>query len=216
MPNATIRRFVSESLVFAALIVTVWPAVAQAGPTARPTATPTSTPIPTPVPSTGSVVGWGNDYYGQVTPPNAVNGASGTATGIAAGWFHSCAIQAGTSEVVCWGQPPSSYDFGQATPPDAVNGVSGTATHHLGSRPYHSCAIQAGTGEVVCWGFYSHGQMTPPNAVNGVSGTATDIAAGQLVQLRDPGGHGQRRLLGAAPEFVRLRPGDAARRRQRR
>jgi hypothetical protein len=132
--------------------------------------------------SSGPVVGWGSNYYlskdylGQATPPDAVNGVSGTATAIAAGMMHSCAIQAGTGNVVCWG---SNYDhfffnyYGQATPPDAVNGVSGTATAIAAGR-VHSCAIQAGTGNVVCWG----GGPAPPNAVNGVSGIATAIAAG--------------------------------------
>jgi hypothetical protein len=75
------------------------------------------------VASTGAVVGWGDDYYSQATPPDTVNGL-GAATDIAAGRNQSCAIQAVTGEVVCWGD---DYD-GQATPPDAVNGVSGTAT----------------------------------------------------------------------------------------
>jgi hypothetical protein len=67
----------------------------------------------------GPVVGWSN-----AGPPDAVNGVSGTAVDVAAGGSSSCAIQAGSGNVVCWG-----YDgVGQATPPDAVNGVSGTAT----------------------------------------------------------------------------------------
>jgi hypothetical protein len=72
------------------------------------------------------------DASGQATPPAAVNGVSGTATDIAGGWQHSCAIQAGTDNVVCWG-----YDYsGQATPPDAVNGASGTATHIATGNAY--------------------------------------------------------------------------------
>jgi hypothetical protein len=122
--------------------------------------------------STGAVVGWGSDDNGQATPPDAVNGVSGTATAIAAGHEHSCAIQAASGNVVCWGDDWA----GQAMPPDAVNGVSGTATDITVSWQ-HSCAIQAGTGEVVCWGGDSYGQATPPDAVNGVSGTATGIAA---------------------------------------
>jgi hypothetical protein len=114
------------------------------------------------------------DRYGQVTPPDAVNGVSGTATDIAAGGWHSCAIQAGTGGVVCWGDDMD----GQATPPGAVNGVSGTATD-IAAASSHSCAIQAGTGDVVCWGSNAYGRATPPDAVNGVSGTATDIAAGR-------------------------------------
>ncbi len=56
MPNATIRRSVLGSLAVVALAVTVWAAVAKAGPTptptveptASPTRTTTSTSIPTP------------------------------------------------------------------------------------------------------------------------------------------------------------------------
>jgi hypothetical protein len=107
-----------------------------------------------------------------MAPPDAVNGVSGTATDIAAGAAHSCAIQAGTGNLVCWGWDAG----GQATPPDTVNGVSGTAADiALGYN--HSCAIQAGTGNVVCWGRNIYGQLIPPDAVNGVSGTATHIAA---------------------------------------
>ena len=91
---------------------------------------------------------------------------------------HSCAIQAGTGNVVCWGD----NGWGEAAPPDTVNGVSGTATDiAAGGSVFevgHSCAIQAATGNVVCWGGNDDGQTTPPDAVNGVSGTATDIAAG--------------------------------------
>jgi hypothetical protein len=96
------------------------PTATPTGPTPTPTATPTAAPPRPP----GSVVGWGDDYYGQAIPPDDVNGVLGTATHIAAGRRHSCAIQAGTGNVVCWG-----YDGkGRATPPDDVNGVSGTAT----------------------------------------------------------------------------------------
>jgi len=131
---------------------------------------------------TGNVVCWGSNHTydngtfpdsGQATPPDAVNGVSGTATDIAAGGRHSCAIQASTGKVVCWGWDSS----GQATPPDPVNGVLGGATD-ITARSQHSCAIQASTGNVVCWGSDQYGQATPPDAVNGVSGTATAVVAG--------------------------------------
>jgi hypothetical protein len=86
----------------------------------------------------GPVVGWGEggDYNGLTTIPDAINGVSGTAAGIAVGDDYSCAIQAGTGEVICWG-----YDAdGQATPPDAVNGVSGAATG-IAAGTVHTLAI---------------------------------------------------------------------------
>ncbi len=165
VPNASIRRSVVGFLVIVAFVVTVWSAVAKAGP------------IPTPAPI-GSVVGWGSDSHGQATPPRAVNGVSGTAKSIAAGDFHSCAIQAGTGNVVCWGHNGND----RATPPDAVNGVSGTATAIAGGG-IHNCAIQAGTNIVVCWGWDGDGRATPPDTVNGVLGTATHIAAGRFHAL---------------------------------
>ena len=64
--------------------------------------------------------------HGQATPPDAVNGVSVTATDIAAGVTHSCAIQAGTGDVVCWG-----YDYyGQATPPSGVTATDIAAGFH--------------------------------------------------------------------------------------
>src|SRR5262245_547872 len=49
--------------------------------------------------STGAVVCWGDDGYGQATPPPSVDGSAGTGSAIAAGGWHSCAIQAGTGAV---------------------------------------------------------------------------------------------------------------------
>jgi hypothetical protein len=48
----------------------------------------------------------------------------------------SCAIQANTGIVVCWGNDP----LRQLTPPDAVNGVSGTAVA-ISSGGDHNLAI---------------------------------------------------------------------------
>ena len=61
----------------------------------------------------------------------------GTATAIATGRYHSCAIQAGTGKAICWGD--NQYD--QATPPDTVNGVFGTAIVIAAEVGNHSLAI---------------------------------------------------------------------------
>ena len=53
--------------------------------------------------ASGPVVGWGGDYYGQSTPASAVDGTTGTTSAIAAGAYHSCALQAETGNAVCWG-----------------------------------------------------------------------------------------------------------------
>src|SRR5262245_8055413 len=62
----------------------------------------------------GPVVGWGLG-----APPPMIS-----ASAIATGTSHNCAIQAGSGAVVCWGQ----NTYGQATPPASVNGAAGSAT----------------------------------------------------------------------------------------
>ena len=137
---------------------------------------------------TDNVVCWGSNstwydgsYTGQATPPASVDGTSGTASAIAAGETHSCAIQAGTGNVVCWGSNVSwTYGpayTGQATPPASVDGTSGTASA-ISAVANHSCAIQAGTGNVICWGLNGDGEASPPPSVDGTSGTASAIAVG--------------------------------------
>ncbi len=131
----------------------------------------------------GPVVEWG----AQATPPPSVDGREGTASAIAAGSFHSCAIQAGSDAadsgaVVCWGDNSS----GQATPPPSVDGSSAGTASAIAAGGRHSCAIEAGSGAVVCWGDSSYGQARPPRSVNGrvrpgslqVPGRASAIAAG--------------------------------------
>jgi hypothetical protein len=83
--------------------------------------------------SSGAVVGWGDDFYGQATPPDTVTGPVTDISASVAANSQSCAIQAGTGNVVCWG---NSY-YGQATPPNAVNGVSGTAAD-ISAGTYHA------------------------------------------------------------------------------
>jgi hypothetical protein len=152
---------------------------------------------------TGIVICWGANTNGVATPPDAVNGISGTATVIAGSGAHNCAIQTGTGRVVCWGNDSD----GQATPSDSVNGVSGTATD-VAANGSHSCAIQAGTGMVVCWGNDSFGQATPPDAVNGILGTGIDIAAGGRHSCAIQSGTGNVVCWGADDEGQATPPDD--------
>jgi hypothetical protein len=128
----------------------------------------------------GAVICWGDDTAGQATPPPSVNGITGTASAIGVGSYPSvsgtlvgntCAIQAGSGAVVCWGY----QDFAQETPPPSVDGTSGTASA-IAISGLHACAIQAGSGAVVCWGYNYSGMATPPPSVDGTIGTASAIA----------------------------------------
>jgi hypothetical protein len=72
-----------------------------------------------------------------------VDGTSGTASAIAAGAFHTCAIQAGSDAVVCWGE----NFFGQATPPAEVDGTTGTASA-IAAGAFHSLALRQAAAAV--------------------------------------------------------------------
>jgi hypothetical protein len=73
-----------------------------------------------------------------------VDGTTGTATAIAAGGYHSCAIQAGSGAVVCWGSTFGPLGGGdstrQATPPPSVDGTTGVASA-IAAGAYHTLAI---------------------------------------------------------------------------
>ena len=125
-----------------------------------------------------------------------MNGATGTATAIAAGHSFSCAIQAGTGKLICWG----TGGLAVPGPPAAVDGTMGTASA-VALGEFHCCAIQAGTGKVVCWGDFNHsynyGQATPPASVDGTAGTASAIAAGTYHTLAIRAPEPESSLLGA-------------------
>ena len=72
------------------------------------------------------VVGWGANHYGQSAPPPSVDGTDGTASAIAAGFVHSCAIESAGGAAVCWGR----NDFGQASPPSCRPISCKKLSHH--------------------------------------------------------------------------------------
>ncbi|MDX6430362.1 MAG: trimeric autotransporter adhesin [Streptosporangiaceae bacterium] len=66
----------------------------------------------------GTVVGWGFNFYGQVSPPAGLTGV----TAIAAGGGHSLALKS-DGTVVGWGD----NSYGQASPPAGLTGVTAIA-----------------------------------------------------------------------------------------
>jgi alpha-tubulin suppressor-like RCC1 family protein/predicted Zn-dependent protease with MMP-like domain len=100
------------------------------------------------------VVCWGDDRFGQSSPPQLSNPRQ-----VVAGAYHSCALV--NDGVSCWG---SSLN-GKLDVPVLSN------PSQISSSYTHTCALDD-TG-VVCWGKNEHGQTTVPNLIN-----PTQVSAG--------------------------------------
>jgi alpha-tubulin suppressor-like RCC1 family protein len=117
----------------------------------------------------GAVTCWGYNPFGQLgdgthisrSVPVAVQGLSGKAAWVAAGWGHTCALTT-AGGVHCWG----NNEFGQLgygqeaferlTPviiPELQSGVIG-----LSAAGGQTCALVLG-GAVLCWGNNKYGQL---------------------------------------------------------
>lgn len=147
--------------------------------------------------ATGSVSCWGRNSSGQLgngsttnalTPVTVVN-LGGTATLIAAGGFHTCALLS-TGSVRCWGNNLSGQ-LGNGTTtnslvPVTVSKLGGVATSIVAGE-LHTCALLT-NGSVRCWGGNPSGQLgngttrrlTRPGTVRNLEGVPTVIAAGQF------------------------------------
>ena len=155
----------------------------------------------------GTVVCWGDNRFGQLgngstaqtqqLPGSAATGLTNAVT-VAAGWYHTCAVQAGGT-VQCWGRN-NSGQFGNGNtidhnvPVTALAGVfiAGRLTAFpltnitaVAAGESHTCAL-SGDGHVICWGSNTHGQLgttaatqssSLPIAVAGAT-NAVAIAAG--------------------------------------
>ncbi|MCI0499580.1 MAG: hypothetical protein L0Y36_07865 [Planctomycetales bacterium] len=107
--------------------------------------------------SDGSIVGWGDDSYGQATPPA---GNDFVAISANAG-DHSLALRSDGS-IVGW----AGDWVGQATPPAGNDFVA------IDTGVFHSLALRS-DGSIVGWGEDGYGQATPPTGSGYVA-----IAAG--------------------------------------
>ena len=102
----------------------------------------------------GEVACWGNDYYGQATPPG------GAFQQVSTGGFHTCGVKIGGT-VTCWG----GDEYGQVTSPSG-------AFVQVSAGRWHTCGVKT-DGTVACWGSNYSGQATPPG------GTFAQVSAGQ-------------------------------------
>jgi len=170
----------------------------------------------------GSVKCWGENSYGQLGLGDTINrgdnssemgdnlttidlGNGRTATAIAAGKHHTCAILDNAS-IKCWGSNASgqlglgdtnnrgdvSDEMGNYLP--AVDLGSGTATA-IATGDSHTCAI-LDNSSVKCWGANASGQLGLGNTSNRGDGsnqmgdnlTAIDLGSGRTAKVITTGG----------------------------
>ncbi len=109
--------------------------------------------------SAGTVVGWGDNRWGQALRPAGLTGISA----VAAGGFHTLGLMA-DSTVVAWGND----GYGQASGAADLTGVTQVA-----AGGFHRLALRS-DGTVVAWGDDRYGQLSVPADLTGV----TQVAAG--------------------------------------
>ena len=152
----------------------------------------------------GNITCWGEDSAGQLgngvlaanidTPPAAITlPNSATATAIAAGGIHTCALL-NDGNITCWGwdnrgqlgNGPGNENID--TPPAAITLPNSATAIAIAAGAYHTCAL-LNDGNITCWGYDGNGQLgngpgndsidTPPAAITlPNSATATAITAG--------------------------------------
>ncbi len=101
----------------------------------------------------GTVIAWGNNYYGQTNIPAGLSNV----IAIAAGNNHCLALKS-DGTLVAWGD----YGYGQGGVPAGVSNVIAIA-----SGPYHNLALKA-DGTVTGWGSNIYGQTDVPAGLTNV------------------------------------------------
>jgi hypothetical protein len=122
------------------------------------------------------VAGWGDNSWGQLTPPADLTNA----VAIAAGGSHSLALRS-DGTVAAWGENGNADGLfaGQSTPPWGLNKVIAVA-----AGDYHSVALQS-DGTIVAWGDNSQGQCDLPPGLGRV--VAIAAGAGHTLALKADG-----------------------------
>jgi hypothetical protein len=120
----------------------------------------------------GTVVAWGDNSFGQASPPSNLSNV----VAIAAGYLHSAAL-CSNGTVVVWGD----NTFGQANVPPGLSNVVAIA-----AGDFHTLALLS-NGAVVEWGDDTFGQLDVPfdvvNAVGIASGCYHALALVPLNSL---------------------------------
>jgi alpha-tubulin suppressor-like RCC1 family protein len=102
----------------------------------------------------GTVVAWGDNEFGQTSPPSRLSNV----VAIAAGYLHSAALRS-NGTVVAWGD----NTFGQTNVPSGLSNVVAIV-----AGDFHSLALLS-NGTVIGWGNDTFGQLdVPPSATSAV------------------------------------------------
>ena len=139
--------------------------------------------------SDGGVKCWGSNGSGQLgngtttdsSNPVDVSGLASGIAAIAAGAFHTCALESGGG-VKCWGANESAASNVPVYVSGLASGISAIAAGDI-----HTCALTSGGG-VKCWGANYSGQLgalsptvsNVPVDVSGLTSGVSAIAAGEI------------------------------------
>jgi alpha-tubulin suppressor-like RCC1 family protein len=117
----------------------------------------------------GTVVAWGDNSFGQSSPPSNLSNV----VAIAAGYLHS-AVLCSNGTVVAWGDDT----FGQTNVPLGLSNVVAIAAGN-----FHTLALLS-NGIVVGWGDDTFGELNAPSSVTNAVGIASGSYHGlALVQF---------------------------------
>jgi len=119
----------------------------------------------------GKVIGWGDDAFGQASPPDGLE----EVTQVAAGWRHSLALLSDGS-VRAWGDNAE----GQCDVPDGLRDVV-----QISAGTRHSLALRS-DGSVVAWGANQKGQTEVPPGLGPVSRLA-EVCSDHTVVVLESG-----------------------------
>lgn len=149
--------------------------------------------------STGNVVCWGDNTYGQlgdatttpringdyttVVTPGAGSTPLSNIKEISAGRNHMCAV-ANSGNLYCWGR----NDFGQVGNGNQINQpraiqLLASGVNKVSAGGYHTCLMMTTNNEVRCWGKNTYGQLGRGNIASPALTPVANIATGTISEL---------------------------------
>jgi alpha-tubulin suppressor-like RCC1 family protein len=150
--------------------------------------------------STGQVLAWGSNNYGQLgigtttnsSTPVAVSLPSGTTvTAIAAGWYHSLAVTS-SGQVLAWGNNVygelGNGTTTNSTTPVVVSLPSGTTVTAVAGGSSYGLALTS-TGVVLAWGENVYGELGNGTTTSSSTPVAVSLPSGTTVTAVAAGGY---------------------------